>query len=112
MRSECCDVKPPECCDMRGMLSFCILWQLSKRSMYGQEIAEEIGRQRGGKPSPGTLYPALKELERRGLVRSDSVGRRTNYHLTAEGREGVKRACEYFCRAFGEIFEEHQRARG
>ena len=49
-------------CDMRGMLSFQILWLLSKRSMHGEELAREIGARRGEKPKPGSLYPALKEL--------------------------------------------------
>ena len=65
MRQENRDPCPPECCDMRGMLSFMILWLLSKRPMYGQELATEIGKRRGTKPNPGTIYPALKELEKR-----------------------------------------------
>ena len=47
-------------CDMRGMLSFTILWLLSKRPMYGQELAMEIGKRRGDKPNPGTIYPASR----------------------------------------------------
>jgi len=92
---------------MRGMLSFLILWLLSKKDMYGQELAEEIGKRRGTKPNPGTIYPALRELEKRGLTKSEKKGRVTNYHITEKGRKGIRRACEYFCRAFGEIFEEH-----
>jgi PadR family transcriptional regulator PadR len=97
---------PPECCDMRGMLSFLILWLLSKKTMYGQELAEEIGKRRGTKPNPGTIYPALKELKKRGLINSKKEGRVTNYHITEEGRKGIQTACNYFCKAFGEIFQE------
>jgi PadR family transcriptional regulator PadR len=97
---------PPECCDMRGMLSFLILWLLSKKTMYGQELAEEIGKRRGTKPNPGTIYPALKELKKRGLINSKKEGRITNYHITEEGRKGIQTACDYFCKAFGEIFQE------
>jgi len=97
-----------ECCDMRGMLSFLILWLLSKREMYGQEIAEEIGKRRGGKPNPGTLYPALKDLKTRGLVKTKREGRRVIYSLTEKGQVGTAKACIYFCKAFGEIFEEHK----
>lgn len=102
-----CNIEPPECCDMRGMLSFYILWLLSKKSMYGQEIAAEIGKRKGSKPNPGTIYPALKELEKRGLVRSSIKGRKTTYHLTKKGEKGMRNACRYFCRAFGEIFQEY-----
>jgi len=45
------------CCDMRGMLGFLILFLLSKKPMHGQELAEEIARRKGEKPSPGTIYP-------------------------------------------------------
>ncbi len=37
---------PPDCCDMRGMLSFMILWLLQKKPMYGDEIAQELGKSR------------------------------------------------------------------
>lgn len=92
------------CCDMRGMLSFTLLWLLSRRSMYGQELAVEIAKRRGEKPNPGTIYPALKELRKRGLVQLHQQGRKTVYELTATGRFGVADACEYFTKAFGEIF--------
>ncbi|MFB0500946.1 MAG: PadR family transcriptional regulator [Candidatus Bathyarchaeia archaeon] len=107
MSKENYDICPPECCDMRGMLSFLILWLLSKKPMYGQELAEEIGKRRGTKPNPGTIYPALKQLKKRGLIRSKKEGRVTNYRITEKGRKGILKACEYFCKAFGEIFAEH-----
>jgi PadR family transcriptional regulator PadR len=107
MLERCCDIEPPECCDMRGMLSFFILWLLSKKPMYGQEMANEIGKRRGSKPNPGTIYPALKDLEKRGMVRSSLKGRKTTYRLTEKGERGIQNACEYFCKAFGEIFQEY-----
>ena len=72
-------------CDMRGMLSFTILWLLSKRSMYGQELATEIGKRRGEKPNPGTIYPALKDLASHGLIEARIEGRSSVYQLTKEG---------------------------
>jgi len=108
MAKENYEIYPPECCDMRGMLSFLILWLLSKKDMYGQELAKEIGKRRGTKPNPGTIYPALRELNKRGLIELKKEGRITNYHITKKGRKGVQAACEYFCRAFGEIFAEHK----
>src|SRR5580692_4881284 len=90
-------------CDMRGMLSFMILWLLSNRSMYGQEIAEEIGKRKGEKPNPGTIYPALKDLSNKGQVEVRTEGRITIYELTKEGRITLSRAQEYFVRAYGDI---------
>jgi len=90
------------------MLSFYILWVLSKKPMNGQEIAEELGKRRGAKPTAGTLYPALKELRKKGLIEMERKGRATNYSLTKSGREEMEKACEYFCGAFGEIVHEYE----
>jgi len=106
MNRECCP-EIPDCCDMRGMLSFCVLWILRGKSMIGQEIAEELGKMRGSKPTPGTIYPALKELRQKGSVDMKKEGRTTTYSLTEAGEEDLEKACTYFCAAFGEIFEEY-----
>ena len=103
---DCCENLPPDCCDMRGLLSFTILWLLTKKDLYGQEIADELERRRGTRPNPGTIYPALSELEKKGLIKCRKEGRRKIYYLTEAGREGANKACEYFCRAYGEIFRE------
>jgi PadR family transcriptional regulator PadR len=93
-------------CDMRGMLSFTILWLLSKRPMYGQELATEIGKRRGDKPNPGTIYPALKDLAARRLIEASPQGRNSVYALTKEGRSTLEKSKAYFERAFGDIFNE------
>jgi len=93
---------------MRGMLSFYILWLLSKRAMNGQEISEELGKRRGTKPTPGTLYPALKELRIKELVKMEREGRTTIYKLSEKGEKELEKACRYFCSAFGEIFQEYK----
>lgn len=106
MADACCP-EQPNCCDMRGMLAFQILWLLSKGGMNGQEIASELGKRRGTKPTPGTIYPALKDLHAKGLVTVARTGRTTTYTLTAAGDEGLERACRYFCNAFGDIFQAY-----
>jgi len=97
-------------CDMRGMLSFTILWLLSKRPMYGQELATEIGERRGDKPNPGTIYPALKDLASRHLIEATPQGRNSVYKLTKQGRGALQRSLDYFERAFGDIFNEMRAA--
>src|SRR5215213_231630 len=57
-----------DCCDMRGMLGFLILFLLSKEPMHGQALADEIAKRKGEKPSPGTIYPALKNLREAGFI--------------------------------------------
>jgi PadR family transcriptional regulator, regulatory protein PadR len=98
-------------CDMRGMLSFHILWLLSKKPMHGNEIAEEIGKKRGDKPKSGTIYPALKDLKLKGLIKGERKEKFIVYSLTVEGRKDIKYAMNYFLRAFGDIFEDCKKTR-
>jgi PadR family transcriptional regulator, regulatory protein PadR len=90
---------------MRGLLSFQILWLLSRKRMHGEEIAQQIEKRRGEKPKPGTLYPALRELKEHGLIKGEKKGKEISYSLTEKGKESVSNATRYFCRAFGDIFE-------
>lgn len=99
-----------ECgCDMRGMLSFHILWLLSKNPMHGDQIAGEIGKRRGEKPKAGTIYPALKELKNNGFIRGEKAGKLIVYSLTPQGRKVAKEAIGYFFKAFGDIFEDYRK---
>jgi len=96
-----------ECyCDMRGMLSFLILFMLSKKSMHGQEIANELKKRRGTKPSPGTVYPALKYLKNMGLVKSQKVKKEISYSLTPAGKRELGRASGYFYKMFYDVIEK------
>jgi PadR family transcriptional regulator PadR len=101
--APCC---PPDCCDMRGLLTFQILWELEKEEMNGQQIAEKISKRRGTKPTPGTIYPALKELKKQKLIKGRQDGRQTIYSLTEAGKKGLADASRYFLQAFGDIAED------
>ena len=101
---ECC--RAPACCDMRGMLSFLIMHVLSKKPMYGMEIAEELAKRKADKPNPGTLYPTLKSMEKRGLIESSKKGNTRQYKLTSAGKDGLAQAKEFFIQAYGDIVLE------
>ncbi len=90
------------CCDMKGFLSYLILWILRKRKMNGAELSKELEKRRGAKPSPGTLYPALKELKEKGLIISDE---NKYYSLSEKGEKELKSACGFFCKAFYDMKE-------
>jgi len=79
--------------------------------MYGQELAKEIGKRKGAKPNPGTIYPALKELKKRDLISSTKKGKIITYEITGKGRAGFQSASAYFYKAFGEIFKEQNQVR-
>ncbi|MBI2543467.1 MAG: PadR family transcriptional regulator [Candidatus Aenigmarchaeota archaeon] len=85
---------------MRGMLSFLILFLLSKKPMHGQGIADEIKKRKGIKPSPGTIYPALKVLHEADLIKESKSGKILTYTLTRKGRMVLNESKKKFCRIF------------
>ena len=93
-----------DCCDMRGFLGFLILFLLSKKSMHGQEIADDIARRKGDKPSPGTIYPALKSLREAGFLNEEKEGKTITYSLTPKGKKALSIAKKKFTRTFLGIF--------
>ena len=58
----------------------------------GYQLIQEIERRTDGvwKPSPGSVYPALQQLEDEGLVRTVEFEGKRTYELTPEGREYVE----------------------
>ena len=54
----------------RGLLRFLVLRMLSEKPMSGAEIAEKIEAQTSGrwKPSPGSIYPLLAWMLRKGFT--------------------------------------------
>ena len=93
------------CCDMRGLLGFLILFLLSKKSMHGQEIANEIAKRKGEKPSPGTIYPALGGLKHSGFLDEQKEGKTIIYNLTPKGKKALQIAKRKFSRTFSEVLE-------
>jgi len=93
------------CCDMRGMLGFLILFLLSKKSMHGQELADEIAKRKGEKPSPGTIYTALKSLREMGFISSEEKeGKTIVYTLTERGNSALRISKRRFIRTFLGVF--------
>lgn len=82
---------------MKGFLSYLIMWNLGKRSMTGVQLAEELKARKGSKPSPGTIYPALKELKENGFIKSNNS---KSYSLTTKGKKELNDACSQFSKMF------------
>jgi DNA-binding PadR family transcriptional regulator len=73
----------------RGDVRAAALALLAEQPMNGYQIIQEIGERSGGvwRPSPGSIYPALQQLEDEGLIRAEAAdGGRRAYQLTDEGR--------------------------
>jgi len=65
---------------------------LAEEPRNGYQIIQEIAERSDDvwRPSPGSVYPALQQLEDEGLVQTETPeGGRRQYTLTAEGREYV-----------------------
>lgn len=76
----------------RGDVRAAILDVLSVEPMNGYQIIQQIAERSGGvwKPSPGSVYPTVQQLEDEGLVEGrDGEGRRM-LQLTDEGRGYVE----------------------
>jgi DNA-binding PadR family transcriptional regulator len=80
---------------LSGFVRLHILHHAVVGEVYGQWIIEELARH-GYRLSPGTLYPMLHGMERKGYLRSRSrrVGRsaRRMYRATPRGRRALDRA--------------------
>jgi PadR family transcriptional regulator PadR len=83
------------------MLSFhdnLILMMLAKKEMYGYELMKSLTEFTSGLYEPtksGTLYPALKRLEDRGLITSEMREGEGNtlkyYRITEKGKNRLER---------------------
>jgi DNA-binding PadR family transcriptional regulator len=70
-----------------GFLKLAIMKIISERPMHGYALMKEIDRlsQHTWKPSPGSIYPALQEMQRSGIISQEIVGRKRVYRLTTDG---------------------------
>jgi DNA-binding PadR family transcriptional regulator len=75
----------------RGDVRAGILALLAEAPRNGYQIMQELeARSRGmWRPSPGSVYPTLQQLEDEGLVRGEEAGTGRTYHLTEQGRAYV-----------------------
>ena len=78
----------------RGDVRAALLALLAEEPRNGYQLMQEIERRSDGvwRPSPGSVYPALQQLEDEGLVRSDETEGRKLFHLTDAGREAAAQA--------------------
>lgn len=94
---------------LSGFIRLHILHHAAGREIYGQWMMAELARH-GYRLSPGTLYPMLHALERRGYlaVREERHGRtrRRLYRATAGGQDALAIARERARELFREVLSE------
>ncbi len=85
---------PPRPRPRRGDVRLAVLTLLAEQPMHGYQIITELSERSRGmwRPSPGSVYPTLQQLEDEGLVSvAERDGRRT-FSLTPAGEAELERA--------------------
>jgi DNA-binding PadR family transcriptional regulator len=77
----------------RGGFRILLLRTLDEKPMHGYEVMKALEARFQGfyRPSAGAVYPALRSLQREGLVAVTGSERRKTYRLTAKGKASIRR---------------------
>jgi len=70
----------------KSHLKLIVLKELEKDNLSGYDLMNNIG-EFGQKPSPGYIYPLLKDLKKKGFVRVKKSERRKEYSITDKGKK-------------------------
>ena len=93
-----------------GLIRLHILHHAVEAPIFGLGMQEELARH-GSRISPGTLYPLLNGLEKKGYLRSweerDGKSRRRLVRATPKGRQALKAARKKIRELFSEIVGGH-----
>ncbi|MGI8521851.1 MAG: PadR family transcriptional regulator [Nocardioides sp.] len=75
----------------RGDVRAAILDVLATEPMNGYQIIQQIAERSGGawRPSPGSVYPTIQQLEDEGLIESDDAAGRRTLRLSETGQAYV-----------------------
>ena len=92
-----------------GLIRLHVLHHACEQPIFGLWMIEELARH-GYKLSPGTLYPLLSAMERKGLLKSSRErvnGKfRRMYRATPAGHKALRNARKRVQELFGELFED------
>ncbi|HEV2274507.1 MAG TPA: helix-turn-helix transcriptional regulator [Acidobacteriaceae bacterium] len=92
-----------------GLVRLHVLYHASREPIFGFGMMEELNRH-GYQLGPGTMYPLLHGMEKRGWLKSkqERVGgrRRRVYVTTRVGRLALQNGRERVRELFDELFED------
>jgi DNA-binding PadR family transcriptional regulator len=76
----------------RGLLHHIALILLKSGPMSGSELTEKIEEYTEWRPSPGSMYPLLSNLQERGMIEPHEDGEAgiKRFTLTEKGKEGIE----------------------
>jgi PadR family transcriptional regulator PadR len=91
-----------------GLIRLHVLHHAAEEPIFGLGMLEELARH-GYHISPGTLYPLLHGLEKKGYLRSttrrNGKSLRKEYRATPAGREALRAAKSKVRELFSELIE-------
>src|SRR4029077_6358808 len=100
---------------LKGTLALLILSLLSRKAMYGYEIAATVHRDTDGAFTwrEGSLYPNLHKLQADGLIagkweEKDTGRKRRSYHITQKGRRTLReklKSWNQLCQGVNRVLE-------
>lgn len=101
---------------LKGTLSLLILSLLSRKTMYGYELAATVHRDTDGTFTwrEGSLYPSLHKMEADGLITGEweekETGRKRRYYqITTKGKSALREKVQSWtelCQAVNHILEK------
>jgi len=95
-----------------GLIRLRVLHNATERPIFGLGMVEELARH-GYRISPGTLYPMLRGLEKKGYLSStqqrNGKSLRTIYCATPLGRKALAAATAKARELIGELMEGQRR---
>ncbi|NNC42051.1 MAG: PadR family transcriptional regulator [Acidimicrobiia bacterium] len=80
----------------RGDVRLAILFLLAEEPMHGYQMMQELSDRSGGmwRPSPGSVYPTLQQLEDEGLIEPKEAAGKRVFALTDDGRDYLENQSE------------------
>jgi DNA-binding PadR family transcriptional regulator len=77
--------------EFRGLLKLLILNELESSEATGYELIQRISNKVTKRPSPGSIYPILKEMANTGVLNCREEGSKKLYSLSTKGKELLKK---------------------
>jgi DNA-binding PadR family transcriptional regulator len=94
-----------------GLVRVHVLHHAAQEPIFGQGMIQELGRH-GYKLGPGTMYPLLHSMERRGWLKAQHIlvagRRRRSYIATPSGKLALRQAIGHVRELYLEITEPHE----
>ncbi len=73
----------------KGMLKLFMLKIVSEGKLNGYQLMKRVEKVTGKKPSSGSVYPMLMDMEKDGLISANKIDRKTEYSITSLGRKSL-----------------------